>query len=351
MDFALWHEQATAGPAPEPAAIAPEKLRRMSETERGRYADQLRVCWRSRPVASPLHDQVAQGMTAALESALLDPAGARTVLSLSAPYTAGKSTMVKRWAQGLYRDWTGATSSTGRPRGLAAPGMSVDMIPICYITLISESRGNDVYAQLMHFARHSTTRNRAELPLRAVEVIRDHQVRLVILDDAHMLRTNSVTGRATLNAIKHLNTELGERGGVLMLVGADLTGGEALSDPQIRGRLCEHTLTPYSIDGPDDRGQWQRFLTACEDRLLPYLPDGEKGLFAAQHAAYIWLLTQGYVGDTTRLLIEATTRTITTGRPFDRDLMDQVPLSQRAIDARKDLLALRKTSSGRRAVG
>ena len=142
-----------------------------------------------------------------------------------------------------------------------------------------------------------------------------------------------------------------------MLVGADLTGGEALSDPQIRGRLCEHQVGPYGIDNPGDRAQWQRFLTACENRLVPYLPDGEKGLFASQHAAYIWLQTQGYVGDTTRLLIETTARAIATGRPFDRDLMDQVPLSQRAVDARKDLLALKRTTqakptgAGRRAVG
>ena len=209
MDFALWHEQATAASMPAPDAIAHEQLRKISEADRSRYADQLRVAWRSQPIASPFHDEVAARMTVALESALLDPAGARTVLSLSAPYTAGKSTMVKRWAQRLYLDWTGATRTTGRPRGLAAPGMSVDLIPVCYITLTSESRGNDVYAQLLHFARHATSRNRAELPLRAVEVIRDHQVRLVILDDAHMLRTSSATGRATLNAIKHLNTELG----------------------------------------------------------------------------------------------------------------------------------------------
>lgn len=174
------------------------------------------------------------------------------------------------------------------------------------------------------------------LALRAVKALQTHGVRLVILDDAHMLRTTSVTGRATLNAVKHLNTELGEVGGVLMLVGAELTGGDVLSDPQIRGRLSEHTLAPYEVDTASGRAQWQRFLKNCEDLLLPYLPDEEAGLFSSAHAGYLWRRTQGYVGDTTRLLIDATAAAIETGAPLDRAVLDPIWVSQRAQDAQID---------------
>jgi hypothetical protein len=70
-----------------------------------------------------------------------------------------------------------------------------------------------------------------------------HGVKLVILDDAHMLRTHLKQGQATLDAIKAIATELGEVGGMMILVGA-WTGADSdlLDDPQIRGRLSLHQL-------------------------------------------------------------------------------------------------------------
>lgn len=147
-----------------------------------------------------------------------------------------------------------------------------------------------------------------------------------------MLRTASVTGRATLNAVKHLNTELGEVGGVLVLVGANLSDGEALADPQIRTRLAEHNLRPYAADTTDERREWQHFLKACEKVLLPYLSHDAAGLFASRHAAYLWLRTQGYVGDTVRLLVDAACAAIADNTSLTREHLDGVGVSQRAQD-------------------
>lgn len=337
MDADLWHRQATATPMPLPEPVDVEELTAMSPVERRTHADQVRAVLRTRPVASRAHQRAARALDEALESALLEPPGARTVLALSAPFAAGKSTLVKQWAQAHYRVWTGARSPKELPRWRPAAGVLADHVPVCYLTLLSESRSKDLYSQILTFLGHPASGVERTLALRAVAAMRTHGVRLLILDDAHMLRTTSVTGRATLNAVKHLNTELGEIGGVLMLVGAELTTGDVLSDPQIRGRLSEHTLSPYEVDSTEGRAHWQTFLKQCEQEILPYLPSEEAGVFAIRHAGHIWQRTQGYVGDATHLLIDATAVAIASHVPMSHKVLDPVPLSQRARDAYEDM--------------
>lgn len=335
MDAEMWHHQATEVMVVAPQPVSAADLDAMSPMGRSTYADAVRAVLRAQRVSSPVHNATVSAVDRALKSALLEPPGARTILALSAPYTAGKSTLIKSWAQDRYRTWANATRST-RPRWTPKPGVTADLVPVCYLTLLSESRSKDLYTQILSFVGYPASGVERTLALRAVKALQTHGVRLVILDDAHMLRTTSVTGRATLNAVKHLNTELGEVGGVLMLVGAELTGGDVLSDPQIRGRLSEHTLAPYEVDTATGRAQWQRFLKNCEDLLLPYLPDEEPGLFSSRLAGYLWRRTQGYVGDTTRLLIDATAAAIETSAPLDRTMLDPIWVSQRAQDAQID---------------
>jgi hypothetical protein len=304
-------------------------------------------------------------MTAALESALLEPRGARTILSLSAPYTAGKSTMIKRWAHRLHRTWLAEwpvvdepdADEGALPRWHPQPGYVADVIPVNYTTLLSDSRATDLYAQLFAFTKTDDDLDpggRVRMIVeRAIQALALHGTRVVIIDDAHMLRTTSTTGRATLNAVKHLNTELGELGGVLVLVGANLTGGDVLEDDQIRGRLAQHSFGAYEIDTDAGRRNWQRFLKSCEATLLPYLPGNEEGDFAKKHSTYIWVRTQGFVSDTARLLIDATAQVLAEGRTrLNRTDLGQVVLSQRAQDGERDLTRRRRaTSAGRRAVG
>lgn len=352
MDAALWHQQATSSVAAAPLPLAVDELAAMNAAARSRYAGQVRAALRAQPVRSPLHEVAAEDLAVALDSALLEPPGARTVLALSAPYAAGKSTLVKRWAQAHYRHWTKDCSGP-KPRWSPQPGVTADLVPVCYLTLLSESRSKDLYTQILSFIGYPASGAERTLAMRAVQALQTHAVRLVILDDAHMLRTTSVTGRATLNAVKHLNTELGEVGGVLLLVGAELTGGDVLGDPQIRGRLAELTLAPYEVDTPAGRAQWQRLLKHCEELLLEYLPNQGPGLFATRHAGYLWRRTQGYVGDTSRLLIDGAAAALTAGTPLGPDVWDTVTLSQRAQDAARDRARVERASrtAGRRATG
>lgn len=337
MDAELWHRQAMTSPAKRPDPLSQMGLSTLRPEELRTYAVLFRAALRAESILSPVHQHASAALDAALESSLLEPPGARTILALSAPFAAGKSTLVKQWAQRHYRIWSGAKSAGERPRWCPKPGVRADHVPVCYLTLISESRSKDLYSQILTFLGHPASGVERTLALRAVAAMRTHGVRLLILDDAHMLRTTSVTGRATLNAVKHLNTELGEIGGVLMLVGAELTTGDVLGDPQIRGRLAERTLAPYEVDSPRGRAHWQTFLKQCEQEILPYLPREEAGVFAIRHAGYIWRRTQGYVGDATHLLIDATAVAIASHVPMSHKVLDPVPLSQRARDAYEDM--------------
>lgn len=278
---------------------------------------------------------------------MLAPAGARTVIAVSAPFTAGKSTLVKAWAQSLHRHWLGDVASDSCPRWAPEPGLMADWVPVVHLSLQSESRSRDLYAQILGFIGNIKAAESTEtrMALQTTKSFGLHQIRLLIIDDAHMLRTSSITGRATLNAVKHLNTTLGEHGGVLVLVGAHISGGEALSDPQIRGRLSEHTVAPYAIDTPAGRRDWQRLLRGLEEMLSPYLPGEPPGYLARHHAAYLWSRTQGFVGDTATVVIDAATAALATGEPLGRAHFDAVRLSGRAQDqtARAEAMA---TASG-----
>lgn len=360
MDAHNWHRQATLLPPPPPGPLSHTELKHLSDGARHEYASLVREGLRRQSLTSPIHDAIADQMTTALESAMLEPPGARTILSLSAPFTAGKSTMIKRWAQTLHRNWLPDATTTdaaedhssGLPRWTPKPGILADLIPVNYMTLLSDSRGTDLYAQLLAFANADAGGAVRTVVQRAVRSLGTHGTRLVIIDDAHMLRTTSVTGRATLNAVKHLNTELGELGGVLVLVGANLTGGDVLEDDQIRGRLAQHAFDAYEIDTIDGRRNWQRFLKACEATLLPYLPGNQQGDFSQKHSSYLWIRTQGFVSDAARLLIDATAQALPAGRALDRETLGSVVLSKRAQDGERELARLRAFgASGRKAAG
>ncbi len=346
MDAHLWHRQAPRNPPLLPEPLSKSELAHLTEDARHKYARRVREGLRRQPLSSPIHDAVAEQMTAALQSAGLDPPGARTILSLSAPYAAGKSTMIKRWAHGLHRSWLAeGDHQKDLPRWSPSPGILADVIPVNYMTLLADSRGTDLYAQLLSFANADAGGAVRTIVQRAVNSMRRHGTRLVIIDDAHMLRTASVTGRATLNAVKHLNTELGELGGVLVLVGANLTGGDVVEDEQIRGRLSQHSFDAYEIDSDTGRRDWQRFLKACEQTLLPYLPNNQAGDFAMKHSTYLWVRTTGFVGDASHLLIDATAEALIAGKAVDRNILGRITLSQRAKDAERDLRRTRASAA------
>ena len=333
MDSQQWHGQASAIPEPSPTPWSAAELRGADVPTREAYASQVRRWLRATPLDSPKHHDVADALGRALADTREEPPGARTLLSLSAPFAVGKSSLIKSWAQARHREWLGEAATHTEPSWTPTPHQDADWVPVVYVTLMARSNARDLYAAILAFLRHPSRGANRDITLRATKALATHGVQLLVVDDAHMLNTSSVTGRATLDALKQLNTELGELGGTIVLVGAHLSGGAALADPQIRGRLREHHLDPYQLSTSDQTRQWQHLLGAAEARLRPYLPDLTPGALPRDLGRVIYKRTQGFVGDTSTLLAGATAQALRNGRTvITRADIADVPLSQRAHD-------------------
>lgn len=350
MDSRHWHEHARPGSTARPVAWTATQLSCAMPEDRQRYAVAVRRHLRSHPLSSPKHDVVSRELDDALCEAESEPLGARTILSLSAPFAVGKSSQIKQWARAHYRHWVTRPDSGQLPEWEDSSGTRFDFVPIIYVTLMARSKAKDVHGALLTFLGYPSRGSVSEITLRTTNALRNHRVRLVIVDDAHMLHTSSITGRETLDALKQINTELGELGGTLVLVGANLTDGPALSDPQIRGRLHEHHLTPYTIDTSEQVALCQRLLGDAESRLSTYLPDLAPGQLSTKLPGLIFKRTQGFIGDVSSLLAGATYSALLDGRPHlePQDLAG-VRLSQRAQDGEHQLDTAGGTTAHRAA--
>lgn len=340
MDSLDWLAQARRS-QPDP----PSRPAGGGDGERAAYADAVHAHLRSTLLPSPRHDAVRDALSRDLALVEDEPAGARTILALSAPYTAGKSSLVKAWAQPLHLGWLGDAAADALPSWSPEAGYTADLVPVVYVTMMARTNARGLYAAILAFLRHGT-HHRGDITLAATEAMRRHGVRLLVVDDAHMLNTALITGRATLDALKQINTELGELGGTLMLVGANLTGGDALSDAQIRGRLFEHALAPYRLDRPGEIRDWQNFLTGLEPILRPFLPHLPSGELATALGAVIFKRTQGFVGDVRALLAVATASAVRDGRatlvPAD---FAEARLSSRARDGEALLTGIPRSAA------
>lgn len=334
MDASDWHAFCRA-PSPDPPALGRHtNVVQVRSEQRQRHAREVEQFLVRCPAESPLHERLKEGLRDEVATVELEPFGARTITAVTAPFTAGKSTTVKAVARELYRDWM-ADFADERPRW-NPPGhadVEADRIPIIYVNLQSDTSSKDLYAQVLTFMGHGASWTRSQLAINTSKAFSIHGVKLVILDDAHMLRTHLKQGQATLDAIKAIATELGEVGGMMILVGAWTGDSDLLDDPQVRGRLSLHQLDVYSIGSDQERALWQRLLKAWEDKIERFLPGMETGDLSQSSARYLYERTQGYVGDLAKCLSQATSRAIREGRDtIVNDDLKMVRLSARAHD-------------------
>jgi hypothetical protein len=101
--------------------------------------------------------------------------------------------------------------------------MIADWVPVVYVTLMASSSIKEINALILLYLGYPPEGLARTTTTRVLHALRMHGVQVVILDDAHMLRSTSAQGRAVLDYIKFLNTELGEiNNGTVILVGAHL---------------------------------------------------------------------------------------------------------------------------------
>ncbi len=158
------------------------------------------------------------------------------------------------------------------------------------------------------------------------------------VDDAHLLKTDWKGGRDVLDHVKHINTELGEIGATLILIGANLEDGDLVNDPQIAGRLDLQKFPRYGIDTVAEMRTWQGIVRRLEILVLDHLPAGKPGMLYLQLPGELWHRTQGYLGDLTHLVSQATLAARNDGahRILPRHL-NKVKLSERAENERRGL--------------
>ncbi|MCA0181365.1 MAG: TniQ family protein [Actinobacteria bacterium] len=214
---------------------------------------------------SVLAQRAAQHLTRLVDRNRLRPPGAKAIGTVSASFAVGKSTFVKDWAQAAYRDLLGPACADPRPTWNPEPGVTADWIPHVYITLRAASKIRDVLAALLLTMGYPSEGLVRVTTTRVIHAFRQHGVRLLLIDDSHFLDVSNKDSRDMLDFLKYLNTELGELGGTMILVGADLHESPLYLDPQINSRLERLTLSAYPLATEDDRRTWQRFLKERRD--------------------------------------------------------------------------------------
>ena len=351
MDARLWHQQATTPPRKLPTPISVETFDAMTEVAQDAYWQELTTALAGLVLPSVLAQRAADQLSKLMDRNRLRPPGAKAIGSVSASFAVGKSTFVKDWAQGAYRELLGPACADPRPTWNPEPGLTADWIPQVYITLRAASKIRDVLASLLLTMGYPSEGLVRVTTTRVIHAFRQHGVRLLIIDDSHFLDVSNKDSRDMLDFLKYLNTELGELGGTMILVGADLHESPLYLDPQINSRLERLTLGAYPLATDEDRRTWQRFLKDAETVLLPYFDCAPAGIFSRQLAGHIWRRTQGYVGDTALLLTQALldafddgSDTITTAH------LDGVALSARAEAGEAELRKISQPVSRRRRV-
>ena len=351
MDAHDWHRQATT-PAPEwPDPPSSGEYDAMSRAAQRDYFARLSTAMNASILVTKPAEVAQTHLDDVVATNRLRPPGAMQMVALTAPFSAGKSTLIKQWGFRLHRATLGEQVSRELPTWSPEPGITADCVPVVYVTLMSSSSIKEVNALILLYLGYPPEGLARTTTTRVLHALRMHGVRVVILDDAHMLRSTSVQGRAVLDYIKFLNTELGERAnGTVILVGADLQSTAILDDPQIRARLTTLTVDAFQITTIEQKAAWQELLSTAEDRPMQHLPDSEPDLFVTRLAQHVWRRTQGFVGEVAKLVTGSVLDAVHGRRSvITHDDLDAVPLSDQSIDGQIDdaAKAKKKTKGAR----
>ena len=334
----MWHDYCRTEIPREPSALTVTQWRTLSDLMRDNQIGQLRRWLEHLYLPTEELTAINTVMTAIVRSNAESPPGAKDVIVLTGPNVVGKSTLMMRWGRDRYDEWTrlAAHDEYGRPVVELTEDCEADLCPVAWINLPAGAKIKDVDVKILEFYGLPGQGLIRHLSERAIRAAARHRTRALIVDDAHLLKTDWKGGRDVLDHVKHINTELGEIGATLLLVGADLDGGDLVTDPQIAGRLKLQTFPHYGTDNIEQMRTWQTIVRELENRVLPHLPAGKPGMLFTQLAGELWFRTQGYLGDLTKLVAAATLGATEDGthKILVRHL-NGVVLSERAERARR----------------
>ncbi len=346
MDARDWHRQATTPPPEWPAPLSPAEYDALSRSAQHDYFAHLSAALNGQILVSKPMEAIQSHLDDIVETNLLRPAGAKQMVAVIAPYSAGKSTLVKHWGFGVHRADVGDQASSSRPTWSPEPGVTADLVPVVYVSLMSSSSIKEINALILLYLGYPSEGVVRTTTVRVLHALRMHRVRVLILDDANMLRATNVQMRVVLDYIKFLNTELGEiSNGTVVVVGSDRASKAILDDPQIRARLTVLSLEAFKIATVKEKAAWQDLLSTAAERPLQHLPDASPDLFITQLAQHIWRRTQGFVGEVAKLIAGSVLDAVHDRRSvITHDDLDAIKLSERSIDGQAEEAAKAKKS-------
>jgi len=344
VDAHDWHRQATTTAPVWPAPLSIAEHESSSRAAQDEYFRRLSVAMNATIVLSKPMEAVKAHLDDIVETNRLRQPGAMPMVAVTAPFSAGKSTLLKQWGFGVHRRVLGDQVNEARPTWSPQPGVIADFVPVVFVTLMASSSIKEINALILLYLGYPPEGLARTTTTRVLHALRMHGVHVVILDDAHMLRSTNAQGRAVLDYIKFLNTELGEvKNGTVILVGAHLQSTAILDDPQIRARLTTMTVDAFEISTIEKKAAWQDLLATATDRPLQHLPGAAPDLFITQLAQHIWRRTQGFVGEVAKLVAGSVLDAVHDRRSvITHDDLDAVKLSERSVDGQIDVAAAAK---------
>lgn len=333
MDSQIWHDYCVAAPPQPPPILTVKQWGALSDEDREIQLEKLEQWLGHVYMDTPELNAITRTMTRTVRANAYSPPGAKHILALSGRNLAGKSTLAKRWGRCIYLELIkdSLLDDRHRPVYRSAEGWELDYCPVVYINMASGAKMAAFDALILSFFGLPTDGLTRELTASAVRAIQRHRTKVLVVDDAHFIKTVCRDARDVLDHIKKINTEIGEVGATLMLVGADLPDNALATDPQIAGRLKLRTLPEYGTVSAAEQRAWQRIVLDLEEQVLPHLPRGKPGMLFTELAGELWHRTQGYLGDLRELVCEATLlATEDKSHRIQRKHLNAVQLSVRA---------------------
>jgi hypothetical protein len=349
MDADVWHIWCTTQEVTEPPALTVRQWNSLSPDERASRIEALDKWLRQIYLETEEWAAVAESLTRLVKNNANKPRGTKDIIVLTGPNLIGKSTLMMRWGRTQSNVWTqgAAIDDRGRPIIHLSAYREADLDVMVWIDLRGLSRTSTFDRKINNFFGLPSQGTTDAIGITAENAFKRHGTLCVIVDDTHLAWLDRRLGRQVLDHIKHLNTELGQIGATLILVGANLEDTELVDDPQISGRLKLLTLQPYEIPNTAALQKiWQRVVKQLEDLILPHLPAAKPGFLFENLAGELWHRSNGYPGHLVELVIEATLAATRDGaHRITRKHLDTIKLSDGAEKERQRRLTKRNPSN------
>lgn len=318
MKAGLLHQQALAPAMAAPAPVTAADAAGMTASQRREVARQVRAYLAGQYFDSDRDRRIRARLASLRETNAASLTGTKDVAIVTGDNVLGKSTMLYQVAFEAHRQLvTPHQDPDTRPTVTArtttagiVEALDVHHVPVLFLSLAAGTTVAKFNAQIVQALEY---REGVEKRARYLDLLERHGVRLLIVDDLHLLKTSVKQGREALDHLKAVVTAAGELGATVIFAGANLHTHPVMDDPQVTGRAYEIPVEPYTATTTDDRRAFQLFLRDCSKQLQPYLPLGRPDHIHDTLPQLLLARSAGYHRELLTLLREATTAAIEDG--------------------------------------